>query len=93
MKTEAELRALLADIDLVNEDEFTRLPIPSLSAAFRHGLSAGICEALDQGVERCGNPDCIENHREHRIRGMQELRDKAAKIRATRAVKERARRQ
>lgn len=89
MKNEQELRELLDDIDLVNEDNFRKFPHPNLAQAFRHGLSAGICEALDQGVERCGNPECTENHREHRIQGMRELRAQATKIRATRRIKER----
>ncbi len=89
MKSEAELRQLLADIDTVNEDSYVPGGTHNVFDAFRNGISAGLAEALDLDVERCGNPDCHADHKAARIDGLNAIRERAAAIRAARATRAR----
>jgi hypothetical protein len=90
MKNEQELRELLDDIDLLNEEYFRANLGPAIGDAFLHGVAVGLNEALDNQHEGCGNPSCKENHAAERAKWLAGCRKRAASIRA---AKERVQRQ
>lgn len=83
MKSEAELRALLDDVETLCEENYPTHAL-TLDDAFLHGLASGLAEALDATVERCGKPGCDVDHRATRIAGIAKIRERAIAARIRR---------
>jgi hypothetical protein len=81
MKSETELRELLADLVLYRQTVS--------STPFVAGLSTALSWVLGVPAE-CTNPDCKEDHDKVRDEGHAIIRKWAAKIREQRASRERA---